>query len=222
MKIDTFLSSIKLPVTKTAFIASPVAGQNDQAKQQISQMLQGLPPQVAQQAQQQMQQIDQMPPVDQSAAYQQLAQQLQQQAQQAQQQQAPDTSQAKQQDPNAAENSDTIGGLDDTKVTLTMRELLDISSGGKVSMMKAKVKDVLHKSKLNQHKLERQMQQDEQKAQQEAQQQQAEQEAQQQAQQGVNFQGGGVYPTAPDGSTPAAGGQPQQAAPQQPAAPQGV
>lgn len=169
----------------------------------MEQLLQQLPPEVAQQ-------IQQMPPDQQQAALQQVMQQMQgggqggdPAAQGAQQQPGmpqdpsggdPNTGLTAQDgSANAAGHVKAENQLDNTQVTLSVRELMDITSGGKATQALLAVKQMAskHNSK---------MQQDQQKMQMDAAQAQMQQQAQSQG-----MMGGGIYP----GGGPDMSGKPQ-------------
>lgn len=180
--------------------------------QQLMQMVQQLPPEAQQQAQQAIQQIQQMPPDQQGQAAQQLAQGIQQMMQSGGGQQStiggdPNAGQAQQgaqQQPGAANTAGHVRAeneLDNKTVTLTIRELMDLTSGGSATKSLLAVKQLA-----DQHN--QKMQQNQQKQQMDAQKQQLEQQA---AAQGM--QSGGLYSQAPDMS----GKAPQQSS--APAAP---
>ncbi len=172
-------------LVKEAFIPNPEQqaqdGQLEQAYQQLSQLLAGMPPEVQGQIEPMLQQMQQLPPQDQlnqiSGLIQQLGQGGAEQA--APQEQAP----APQEQPGMVPEEGHVNAensLDNTKVTLSVRELLDLSSGGKATQSLLKVKQMAetHNKKM------------------EAVQQQAEQEqvAQQQQQQQQEAMGqGGIY-----------------------------
>ena len=188
---------------------------NAQLMQQVMQMVQSLPPEVQQQVAPQLQQVQQMPPDQQGQALQQLAQGLQQMqggqgGDPSQQGGDPtqggggappgDPSQAGQMpgDPSQGQTSNPDGSantaghaqaenqLDNTKVTLSVRELMDITSGGKASDALFKVKHLAHQHNAKMQGLQQKQQQDAAQAQMQ----------QQQAAQGMG--GGGIYAQAPD------------------------
>ncbi len=184
-------------------------GQSDQMMQQVMQMIQQLPPEVQGEAQQALQQVQQLPPEQQGQALQQIAQGIQEMTQQGGQQpgQAGQPQGAGQPGQTAG---DQVGSanpeghvqaenqLDNTKVTLTVRELMDLTSGGSATKSLLAVKQLAdtHNQK---------MQANQQKAQQTQQQAQAEQAAAAQGMQG----GGGLYAQAPDASGKMSPGQGQ-------------
>ena len=233
-KIATFISEVD-QITKRAFIPAPQQGggqdptsggqpQQGQSPQggqgqgggvdpQVQQMLQQLPPEVQQQVAQQLQQL---PPEQQAQAMQQVMQQLQggqQQQQQPQQPAGPGQPQAQGgqvtpagQEPLPPGHLQAENDLDNTKVQLSVRELMDLTSGGKATQSHLKVKQLVdgHNQKMQQAK---------QQAEQQAVQRQAEQQV---AAQGM--QSGGLYAQAPDMSGKSSqqpGAAPQQAAPMQ-------
>lgn len=165
IKVANVLKSFDELYEKQAFVPSPFYQQMQGIYAQITQFAQQLPPEVQQQIQARLQQIQQLPPEVQMQALEQVGAQLQevgQQQQQVQQQQV--------QQQTAAQ------GLD-AQITISVRELVDLISGGKATGSQLKV-DALK-----------------QKAEQQAQQQQVEQQAAQNS--GVNPQAAGVYPVAP-------------------------
>ena len=188
---------------------------NAQMMQAVMQMVQGLPPEVQQQAQQAIQQVQSLPPDQQGQALQQIAQGLQQmsgQGGQGGEMQStiggdpaaaaaggdPSQGQASQQ-PGAANTAGHVRAeneLDSKTVTLSVRELMDITSGGSATKALLAVKQLAdtHNTKMQQNQQKLQM--DQQKAQVE----------QQMAAQGMG--GGGLYAQAPDmsGKNPQAGG----------------
>lgn len=179
-------------------------GQSDQMMQQIMQMVQQLPPEVQGEAQQAIQQVQQLPPDQQPQALQQIAQGIQQMTQQGaapQQGQQPHHGHHHHTGGQVGQTSGDVPGsanpqghvqaenqLDNTKVTLTVRELMDLTSGGSATKSLLAVKQLAdaHNQK---------MQANQQKAQQAQQQAAMEQQA---AAQGVNS--GGLYAQAPDAS----------------------
>ncbi len=209
MIIGDFISNTDRLLNKEAFVPAQVAGGGPQMQQetqmlsqQTQQLLQSLPPEAQQTAMQQLQQIESLPPQQQQQALQQINQGLQQMVQQGQQQQqqpggqqppaGPATQQgAEQQAPGQealppghlqAEND-----LDNTKVTLSVRELMDLTSGGKATQSHLKVKQLVDSHNQKMQQTSQQMQQDEAQAQ-----------AEQQAMAAQGQQGGGLYPTPPD------------------------
>lgn len=202
IKISEIIEQIDSQLKKEAFVPNPTVvakQQADQMMQQIMQMVQGAPPEIQQQIAPQLQQIQQTPPEQQVQALQQLGDGLSQAQQQAQApaQAAPGTPQDPSQSPQGG--AAPANDIYNTTVSLTVKELLDLVSGGKASATHAKVQQLAQKSQIAQQKAEAdaaQQQQDAQAAQ-----------AQQQAQSigGVDMAGGGVYPQAPQG-----GAAPQQ------------
>lgn len=188
---------------------------NAQLMQQVMQQVQALPPDVQQQIAPQLQQVQQLPPDQQGQALQQLAQGLQQMggqgggqpqggdpSQQGGQPQDPsqqggDPGSMSQQDGSANPNGHVKAEnqLDNTQVTLTVRELMDITSGGKATQSLLKVKQMAsqHNSKMQGEQQKQQMQ--------------AQQGQMDQQQQG-GMGGGGIYAQAPDmsGKPPQGGG----------------
>jgi len=194
LKVGQFIAELDALLLKQGFVPAPQQG--NPMFDQVMQMVQQLPPEIQQQVMPQLQQVQQMPPDQQQPILQQIAQGLQQMMQQGggqqgqpqpAQQQDPATqpqdpnAQTPQQDPNvaAAENN-----LDNTKVTLTVRELMDLTSGGKATSASLAVKQMMARH-------EQKMQAEQQK------QQQAVAQSQQSSGQaaGPDLQGGGIYPT---------------------------
>jgi hypothetical protein len=159
-KIGEFIEELdSLLLRKYAFVPAQAAGggpqvqqKMQQAQQQTQQLLQQLPPEAQQQAQQQLQQVQQLAPQEQLQALEQINQGLQQMAQQAQQQKP----QGQGGDPNAQQQPQQPGqeqlppghlqaenDLDNTKVTLSVRELMDLTSGGKATQSHLKVKQLV-------------------------------------------------------------------------------
>lgn len=200
MKIQELINSYN-SLVKEAFIPNPDAQNQDmqleQAYQQLSQMLSSVPPEVQSQIEPMLQQLQQMPPQDQLAQINGLIQQLGQQGSpQAtpEQQAAPAQGEAAQEGMVPTEGHvNAENSLDNTKVTLSVRELLDLSSGGKATQSLLKVKQMAetHNKKM------------------EAVQQQAEQEqaTQQQQQQQEAMGQGGIY-SQPMNAKPGASQQP--------------
>lgn len=145
-------------LVKSAFIPNPEAMQQEQQLQQqlqqlvgqVQQALASQPPQVQQQIQGFLSQLASFPPEEQIAQLSNVASQLTAQTQQPTQEQAAQPGAGNMQAPAdtsgaaeaeqpgvAAENS-----LDNTKVTLSVRELLDLSSGGKATQSFLKVKQM--------------------------------------------------------------------------------
>lgn len=144
IKIGQFIESID-SLYKEAFIPAPTQAEQqlEPLYQQLDQLMQSSPPEVQQQLQQQMQEIEQLPPDQQVQAIEQLLQQAQQQPPPPQQPQE----EPAQQDPNEAQLDKT---LDDTKVTVSVRQLLDLTSGGKATQSQLKTKQMVdaHNQKL--------------------------------------------------------------------------
>lgn len=186
LKVGQFIEELDALLQKQAFVPAPQ--QSNPMLDQVMQMVQQLPPEVQQQVMPQLQQVQQLPPEQQQPVLEQLAQGLQQMMQQggAQQQDpnaqqppaqpAPEQAPA-QQDPNASGENN----LDNTKVTLTVRELMDLTSGGKATSASLAVKQMMARH-------EQKMQAEQQKQQQVSQQQASA------AQAGPDLQGGGIYP----------------------------
>jgi hypothetical protein len=183
MKIQDLLNSYD-GLMKSAFIPNPQVqesqGQLEQAYAQLSQLLSSAPPEMQEQLAPMLQQLQQLPPEQQLQQISSILPALQQQAQGGEQpgpQAAPEqpAEEVNEQGHLNAENS-----LDNTKVTLSVRELLDLSSGGKATQSLLKVKQMAeaHNKKM------------ELSEQQAAQQQQAAQTDQQAATQGGMAQGG--------------------------------
>jgi len=211
-KIGEFIQEMdSLLGVKTAFVPAPPQGGQDPTQGQppqgqdpsqgggdpMQQLMQQLPPEIAQQ-------IQQMPPEQQQQALQQVMQQMQgggqgggDPAAQGQPQQGmpqdpsggdPNTGLTAQDgSANAAGHVKAENQLDNTQVTLTVRELMDITSGGKATQSLLKVKQMAsqHNNKMNA---------DQQKMQQQSAQAQMDQQA---AAQGMGG-GGGIYSQAPD------------------------
>lgn len=173
-------------VTKYAFVGNPMETQSDGMLQQIQQMVQTLPPEQQQQVSQQLEQIQQLPGDKKTEALQQIGQQLSQSQQEAQQVNEQAETQAQGSDPKGVPGSDP-NGLDQ-KVQLTVRELLDLQSGGKASQNMLKLE--LIKDKHNMQKAQQQQKMEEAEAQRQAEQ--AQQEAM--AQDPMAAQAGGLYP----------------------------
>lgn len=203
MKIQELINSYN-SLVKEAFIPNPDAQNQDmqleQAYQQLSQTLSSVPPEVQSQIEPMLQQLQQMPPQDQLAQINGLIQQLGQGAPQAGAEAPADPSQPTQPEAGQEGMVPTEGhvnaenSLDNTKVTLSVRELLDLSSGGKATQSLLKVKQMAetHNKKM------------------EAVQQQAEQEQvtqQQQQQQQEAMTQGGIY-SQPMNAKPGASQQP--------------
>ena len=159
-------------LTKEAFIPNPQPEQDQaqlqQAYAQLEQVLASAPPEAQQQIAPMLQQLQQLPAQQQlqqiSALTQQLGQmQPQQQEQPAQQEEQPA---AQEQGNLNAENS-----LDNTKVTLSVRELLDLSSGGKATQSLLKVKQMADAHNKKMEATQQQMEQEQATQQQEQQQQ---------------------------------------------------
>ncbi len=215
-KIGQFIAEMDgLLMRKCAFVPAQAAGGGPQMQQQtqgmmqqIQQKVQQLPPEQQQQVMQQLQQVQQLPPEQQQQVLQQVSQGLDRQAQQGAAQGGQGAQQAQGQpgNPGAASNQDGSANtnghmqaenqLDNTKVTLSVRELMDITSKGGASEALFKVKQLA-----GQHN--QKMQAQDQKMQMEQQQAAMDQQA---AQQGM--QSGGLYGAAPDmsGKNPQQGG----------------
>jgi len=179
-------------LVKSAFIPNPEAMQQEQQLQQlvgqVQQALASQPPQVQQQIQGFLSQLASFPPEEQIAQLSNVASQLTTQTQPPMQEQAQpsaDNMQAPadasggteaEQPGFAAENS-----LDNTKVTLSVRELLDLSSGGKATQSFLKVKQMAeaHNKKMEAVQQQQDMQ--------------AAEQAQQAQQDSAMSQGGGIY-----------------------------
>ena len=212
MKIGELINSYD-GLVKQAFIPNPQAqqggqpqdpsqgggapqqqGGGDQLQQayaQLQQVLQQLPPEAQQQVAPMLQQLQQLPPDQQLQQITQLTQQLGQGAQQGgQSQEAPQGAQ-QEQAPKEEGHHNAENSLDNTKVTLSVRELLDLSSGGKATQSLLKVKQMADS---HNKKMEVAQQQQEQQA--------AESQQAQQQQQSAMGQGG-IYSQPMDGSAPA-------------------
>lgn len=204
--IGEILAHTRSVIEKRAFVPNPTVmaqQQVGQLSQQVMQMAQGAPPEVQQQVQQAMQQIQQMPPEQQMQALQQLGQELIQASGQAKQQgQDPAAQQGQRQPPGAEgapagdpaqQGGPSVTDLENTTVTLKLRELLDLTSGGKATGSAMKVQEHIHKFQSKRQQLEQQSQTDQQKAEQQAQQSATQQDASMAAN-GPNMMGqGGVY-----------------------------
>jgi hypothetical protein len=180
MKIQELINSYDSFV-KEAFIPNPEAqqqdGQLEQAYQQLSQALSSVPPEVQGQIEPMLQQLQQLPPQEQLGQINELIQQLGQgaggqpgaeQTPAAPEQAAPEGDGMVPTEGHVnAENS-----LDNTKVTLSVRELLDLSSGGKATQSLLKVKQMAEAHNKKMESVQQQAEQD-QVAQQQEQQQQA-------------------------------------------------
>ena len=216
-KIGTFIQEMDaLLMRKTAFVPAQAAGGGPQMQgqtqglmQQVQQQLQQLPPEAQQQATQQLQQVQSLPPEQQQQALQQISQGLQQMTQQGAQggqgqPQQGQPGQPQQQgqpgNPGAVSNQDGTANtnghmeaenqLDNTKVTLSVRELMDITSKGGASEALFKVKQLAGQHNQKMQAQDQKMQQDQQQAQ-------MDQQMQQQGMQ-AGAAGGGLYPQAPD------------------------
>jgi hypothetical protein len=200
MKIANLIESYD-SLVKQAFIPNPQPQQDAQQLQaaygQLQQTLQSLPPEAQQQIAPMLQQLQQLPPDQQLQQIGALLQQLQGQAQGGQPQQ--DAAQAQgqpQQDPSQAPQEEghqnAENSLDNTKVTLSVRELLDLSSGGKATQSLLKVKQM---ADAHNKKMEATQQQQEQ----------AQAQAQQEQAQQAQAQQGGIYSAPMGGAAP--GGQ---------------
>jgi len=201
MKIQELINSYN-SLVKEAFIPNPDSQNQDmqleQAYQQLSQTLSSVPPEVQSQIEPMLQQLQQMPPQDQLAQINGLIQQLGQQgAPQAtpEQQAAPAQGEAAQEGMVPTEGHvNAENSLDNTKVTLSVRELLDLSSGGKATQSLLKVKQM---AETHNKKMEA--------VQQQAEQEQATQQQQQQQQEAMGQ--GGIY-SQPMNAKPGASQQP--------------
>jgi hypothetical protein len=199
MKIQDLLNSYD-GLMKSAFIPNPQVqesqGQLEQAYAQLSQLLSSVPPEMQEQLAPMLQQLQQLPPEQQLEQISSILPALQQQAQGGEQsaQQPPEQSAQPTEEVNEQGHLNAENSLDNTKVTLSVRELLDLSSGGKATQSLLKVKQMAeaHNKKM------------ELSEQQAAQQQQASQTEQQAATQGGMGQGG-VYAQPMNASGPAAG-----------------
>ena len=184
MKIQDFLNSYD-KLVKSAFVPNPQVqesqGQLEQAYAQLSQLMGSLPPETQQQVEPMVQQLQQLPPEEQLAQLNGIIQELSQSGQSGGEEQAPpqegEAPPENEQGHLNAENS-----LDNTKVTLSVRELLDLSSGGKATQSLLKVKQMAEAHNKKMEATQQQAQQDQATAQQE----------QAAAQQGGMAQGG-VY-----------------------------
>lgn len=172
--------------------------QTEQLFQQVAQMVQQLSPDIQQQVAPQLQQIQQLPPEQQGQALQQIAQGLQQSMSSGQgdpsmqggQQGGGQSPQGENpNDPSAqvglpSGHMQAENDLDNTQVTLTVRELMDITSGGKATASHLKVKQLVdqHNQKMTASKQKQQMDM---------------QNNAMAQQQGGMGQSGGIYPTAP-------------------------
>lgn len=174
MKIQELISSYDALV-KEAFIPNPQSGQDDaqlqQAYQQLSQSLASVPPEVQQQIAPMLQQMQQLPPQEQLAQITQLTQQLGQGGQQGGQEQQPAPGEENMVPEGGHLNAEN--SLDNTKVTLSVRELLDLSSGGKATQSLLKVKQMAEAHNKKMEATQQQAEQEQAAQQQEAQQQQA-------------------------------------------------
>jgi DNA polymerase III gamma/tau subunit len=175
-------------LVKSAFIPNPQPMQQESQLQQLGMQLQqamaSQPPEAQQQIQSFLAQITTLPPDQQIEQVTNLLGQLQQQPQQAsqpapeqpqaQQSPQPDTSAAgAEQAAFSAENT-----LDNTKITLSVRELLDLSNGGKATQSLLKIKQM---ADAHNKKMEAVQQQQEQQA------------AAQSQEQSMAAQPGGIY-----------------------------
>lgn len=205
---DFILEMDQLLGVKTAFVPAPQqqgggdptqGGAAPQQPQQggdpsqgggLDQLLAQLPPEVGQQ-------IKQLPPEQQQQALQQVMQQMQGggggeqtggQGQDPNAQQGGDPGATTAQDGSANVNGHVKAEnqLDNTQVTLTVRELMDITSGGKATQSLLKVKQMASQHNNKMQADQQKMQQDQQAA------------AMQQQQASAGMQGGGIYPTPPD------------------------
>ena len=196
MKIQDLLNSYD-NLVKAAFIPNPQVqeseNQLEQAYGQLSQLLSSAPPEMQQQLGPMLQQMQQLPPDQQLQQINSIVQALSQQGgAQPQEAQggAPAEAQAAPQE-EAEGHLNAENNLDNTKVTLSVRELLDLSSGGKATQSLLKVKQM---AEAHNKKMELSQQQAEQE-------QQVAQSEQQAAAQGGGMAQGGIY------------GQPMNAAP---------
>jgi hypothetical protein len=192
MKIQDLLNSYD-NLVKAAFIPNPQVqdseNQLEQAYGQLSQLLSSAPPEMQQQLGPMLQQMQQLPPDQQLQQITSIVQELSQQggmppqdAQSGAPAEAPATPQdATQAEPEGHLNAEN--NLDNTKVTLSVRELLDLSSGGKATQSLLKVKQM---AEAHNKKMELSQQQAEQD-------QQAAQSEQQAAAQGNGMAQGGIY-----------------------------
>lgn len=200
MKIQELINSYN-SLVKEAFIPNPESQNQDmqleQAYQQLSQTLSSVPPEVQSQIGPMLQQLQQLPPQDQLAQINGLIQQLGQGAPQTgtEQQAAPAQAEAGQEGTVPTEGHvNAENSLDNTKVTLSVRELLDLSSGGKATQSLLKVKQM---AETHNKKMEA--------VQQQAEQEQATQQQQQQQQEAMSQ--GGIY-SQPMNAKPEASQQP--------------
>jgi hypothetical protein len=199
MKIQELINSYD-SLVKEAFIPNPETqqqdGQLEQAYQQLSQVLSSVPPEVQGQIEPMLQQLQQLPPQEQLAQITGLIQQLGQgeqpqagaeEAQASPEQTAPEGDGMVPTEGHVnAENS-----LDNTKVTLSVRELLDLSSGGKATQSLLKVKQMAEAHNKKMETVQQQAEQD--------------QAAQQQQQEAMGQ--GGIY-SQPMNAKPSAAPQP--------------
>lgn len=170
-KIGSILENID-QLIKQAFIPAPTGGQGggqpgqSQADPQLQQLLQQLPPEIAQQ-------VQQLPPDQQMQALQQMMQSGSQQ----------DPSQGQQGTPNDPTQpgkgplegkGEVIGGpptdLNESTISIRIRDLLDLVSGGSATKSTLKVQEHMDKNQMRQQQMQAKMKQDEekQKAKQEA------------------------------------------------------
>ncbi len=187
MNIQELITSYN-SLVKEAFIPNPEQqgqegqeGQLEQAYQQLSQLLSGMPPEVQGQIEPMLQQLQQLPPADQLSQISGLIQQLSQggaQQEQPQEQAQPQEEQSGMVPEGGHVNAEN--SLDNTKVTLSVRELLDLSSGGKATQSLLKVKQM---AETHNKKMEA--------VQQQAEQEQVTQQQQQQQQEAMGQ--GGIY-----------------------------
>ena len=185
MKIQDLLNSYD-GLVKSAFIPNPQVqesqGQLEQAYGQLSQLLSSAPPEMQEQLAPMLAQLQQLPPEQQLQQISNILPALQQQSQGGEQpeQQAPQQSEQPEGAVSEQGHLNAENSLDNTKVTLSVRELLDLSSGGKATQSLLKVKQMAeaHNKKM------------ELSEQQAAQQQQSTQAEQQAAAQGGMAQGG--------------------------------
>jgi hypothetical protein len=219
-KIANILEEID-NLKKEAFIPNPQLNdpnsnpQLQQAYQQLQEVAAKLPPQAQQQLQQQLQQLQQLPADQQMQALGQLTQQATQAGGQGQgadqggQQTDPN---AQGQDPTSAQGgAPGVTDLDNQQITITLRDLLNIVSGGSHEKTQAKIHSAKRtaelKTQLEEQKLQQQMADAQQKQQEAEAQKQQEAMMQQQANSPSNMMGGGLYPQPQQGATPAPMGQ---------------
>lgn len=162
-------------LTKEAFIPNPQPEQDQaqlqQAYAQLQQVLGSAPPEVQQQIAPMLQQLQQFPPQEQLQQISGLIQQLSQTQQPQQQEQPPQGDQPAPEQESGNVNAEN--NLDNTKVTLSVRELLDLSSGGKATQSLLKVKQMADAHNKKMEAAQQQMEQEQASQQQEQQQQSA-------------------------------------------------